>query len=64
MIVIVNSSRVRNMDENKPFTCEDCKKSFTLKWNLKAHAKSCKGCENKSILICENGMGNFAQREL
>ena len=50
------------MDQNKSFICEDCNKSFTLKWNLKAHAKSCKGFGNKDMLSCEKCDGKFTSK--
>ena len=50
------------MDQNKSFICEDCNKSFTLKWNLKTHAKSCKGFGNKDMLSCEKCDGKFTSK--
>ena len=50
------------MDTNKSLICEDCKKSLTLKWNLKAHAKSCKGFGRKGILTCEKCDGGFSSK--
>jgi DNA-directed RNA polymerase subunit RPC12/RpoP len=51
-----------NMDANKSFICEDCKKSFTLKWNLKAHAVNCKGFEKKEMITCEKCEGRFSSK--
>ena len=48
------------MEPNKSFICEDCKKSFTLKWNLKAHAKNCKGFGKQEMLTCEKCDGRFS----
>ena len=50
------------MAVNKSFIC-DCNKSFTLKWNLKAHAKKCKGFEEKQMLTCEKCDERFSSKK-
>ena len=50
------------MDANRSFLCEFCRKAFTLKWNLKTHAKHCKGSENKTMLNCVKCERGFSSK--
>ena len=50
------------MEVNRSFICAYCKKSFTLKWNLKAHAKRCTGLENENSVNCEKCDGRFSSK--
>ena len=50
------------MDTDRPFICNDCKKTFKFKWHLKTHMKTCKGIENELGLTCDNCDKKFSSK--
>ena len=50
------------MDTDRPFICNDCKKTFKLTWHLKTHMKTCKGIKNEISLACDNCDSRFSSK--
>ena len=50
------------MDTDRPYFCNDCMKSFKLKWHLKTHMQTCKGKETDFCLTCDKCESRFSSK--
>ena len=50
------------MDTDRPYLCNDCMKSFKLKWHLKTHMQTCKGKETEFCPTCDKCERRFCSK--
>ena len=50
------------MDTDQPYLCNDCMKSFKLKWHLKTHMQTCKGKETEFCPTCDKCERRFCSK--
>ena len=50
------------MDTDRPYLCNDCMKSFKLKWHLKTHMQTCKGKEREFRPTCDKCERRFCSK--